>query len=271
MIILYEKPDCYERILNKETIYVKEDEQDILQVCLYRIQMYINKHFTLKTEALEDILQNTIEYFLINKNAILYKNDLETNTENEIEDKLSCDITLETTGKAIPRDIFWTHINQNIRWAVSHGYTKYKKNSNALNESSEVSRKAKEVKQKIEDNNLSVSEIAQKTGHRKSTILNYLNLNAEIKCIDECENTIRCNHEKSESEDMEIVKAVLQEMDEKEVFIIKTYIQQKERKDFKKKTEELCKQRGISGLKVTKTIKKFTAKCHAMNKSNASE
>lgn len=251
MVRLYEKPDFYDEVAWKE-VQLDVQQDKIIAVCAYMTQGYINRYFgsgIISDGMLEDMLHDTLVKVL---------------------DSIPDYQKREPAG----RPPFWAYIYKQIeKWSkVSyHGWSSF------FGETAETHRRAKKVWKMINEEQLSMEEVMNRTGYKKSTIEKYLmlvncmlSLDKEMEPGNSLYDVIGLEQDfewmaddEDEMEDKQFARyqPVLDTMNDEEQFIITTYLQMGGKKDFRRQTEILCKKRGISGRKVTSTIRVFKEKC----------
>lgn len=238
MVKLYTKPAFYDTVAWKEEDLLRQKDK-ITETCIYMTQKYINQHYAsggLTDKTMEDLLHDVLMRVL---NAIDMYKTKELDTE-------------------VP---FWPYIYNQI---VQSAKDCYQEACSRFGEAADTHREAKRVRRMMEEEHLTVEEVAARTGHKKTTVQNYLLLTSNVDSLDKDETEYPDKYQEEPAERKqtlaETLSPLLQDMDLEERFIIETYLSFLGQKDFRRKTEQVCKERGISGRKMTLTIRKFKKK-----------
>lgn len=240
MVNLYEKPICYSDFSNKDIgeADIQKATDKIIYVCAYKTQQFVNSHYGnsgYSNALLCDIVQDVIE-------------------------KVIQEISKYDESRGVP---FWAYIYAHIDWNARKAY---KAATSKMGESAYVQQVSKKIQINIE-NGLSLDEIAEKTHHKKSTILTYMNINNPIVSLDtEDENGLTL-HDKTASakEDIQHFDEIngllqtLEQMTKEERFIVTTYMEQvkKHKRSWKKDTLMICKKKNISNKRAMQVITRF--------------
>lgn len=249
MIKLYEKPSVYFgeeeykrlcRVLdivpggdtkysvfaNKETVL--NEKNNVIYICAYIIQEMV-KHRPIDEWTKENIIQ---------------------------------DIILDVIKKIDKYDAktpFWTYILNSIKWSEIKAFN-YE--TSYFRADDDARRKSKKCIEKINEENLSIEEAAKLMNMHQSTVYKYMNMHSELCSLESgADNMIAApsavETDNDYEEKQEIIDRVKSGMTKLERFIIDAYLGQADKKDWKKRTIEICKRRSITASKTSETIKKF--------------
>ena len=244
MVRLYEKPDFYDDVVGKE-VRLDKQKDEIAVACAYMTQDYINKHFRsgfITVNMMEDLLNDTLVNVLASIPVYQAK---EPDTQ-------------------LP---FWPYIYKQIeKWSKASYHACF----STFGETADTHRRAKKVWRMLNEEHLPMEEVMRLTGYKKSTIEKYVMLTTCVLSLDKEDEAgtslhdfvgARQNSEEAGDEKLARLQPILDALGEEERFIITTYLQMAGKKDYRRQTEIICKSRGISGHKVTNTIRKFKEKC----------
>lgn len=244
MVNLYEEPACYSAFSNKDIgkADIQKATDKIIYVCAYKTQQFVNSHYGSRghsDEMLCDIIQDVIV-------------------------KVIKEIDKYDESRGVP---FWAYIYEHIDWNARKAY---KAATSKMGESEYVQRVSKKIQTDIE-NGLSLDEIAEKTHHKKSTILTYMNINNPIVSFDTEDENGFTLHDKTASvkEDVQNFDETngllqkLEQMTREERFIVTTYMEQVKmhKRSWKKDTLMICKKKNISNKRAMEVIARFKDDC----------
>lgn len=238
MVNIYQKPDYYDELRNQDNPDIANDRDRILTVCAYMAQKYVNGHYGLNTRLSEQDLQDMVQDMVV---YMWHEVDAYQNKEDKV--------------------IFWKHINKHIKWAAHEAYMQQ---TASLGESAETARRAKEVKDIVEQKNMSLEDVAKEKGYKVATVVKYLNISGGRRSLDaedddghslldQIGDNKESGKEKKEAA-KEILATLYKQFNEEEQFIMEVYLKvmRSGEKAWKRAVYKICRQRGITDAKVNR-------------------
>lgn len=242
MLKLYDKPENYENMMQN----MNPEQNEVLPVCLYNAQCYINRHYQMLTQAdQEDIMQETAIDIIKDINA--YDSEMK-----------------------VP---FAAYMNKLIKMHVA---TAYRKVTRSFNTSACIQREASKFAKCVDEaerklgRSLSAEEAAKLYGCKKNTAESYMRISrgihATLDAEDEYGNIAvskivgNDNVEKAVLSDSQDIERLINAMSRENQFIIRTYIECCDLKGWRKKLFEKCQPKGITKAKAVKTVQLFKRK-----------
>lgn len=156
---------------------------------------------------------------------------------------------------------FWAYILNNIKWSEIEAFHNETSKFKAC---ADTKKKAQKCIEKMNEENLSAEEISKLMNMHKSTVHKYMNmqngfcsLESGIENLADSIQAIETDTSDDSEVKQEVIDRVKSGMTKLERFIIDAYLGQADKRDWKKRTIEICKRRSITAKKTGETIKKF--------------